>query len=84
MDRVSPGPTGVQNNNNNTFPLAYEGEWHRKNYDRWITVPPKEGGKVYSVQNGLLLRCDIHQLFDAYGVSINPDVCVPCISTWTQ
>ncbi|KAN0077839.1 hypothetical protein V8E54_006143 [Elaphomyces granulatus] len=28
---------------------------------------------IYSVQNGLLLRSDVHQLFDSYGFSVNPD-----------
>jgi len=30
-----------------------------------------------SVQNGLLLSSDIHQLFDNYAFSIKPDVCIP-------
>ena len=34
------------------------------------------GGSINSVQNGLLLRSDIHQLFDMYRISINPDVCI--------
>lgn len=37
---------------------------------------PDTGGTINSVQNGLLLRSDIHQLFDFYDFSINPDVCV--------
>ena len=62
------------------FPLAYEGHWKNHNYDSWITIPPEQGGTINSVQNGLLLRSDIHQHFDSYNFSINPDVCVPCIS----
>jgi hypothetical protein len=58
------------------FPLAYEGHWIEHNYDRWITIPPETGGTINSVQNGLLLRSDIHELFDNYDFSINPDVCV--------
>jgi hypothetical protein len=62
------------------FPLAFEGIWKDHNYGRWIESPSKgeeiRGGKINSVQNGLLLRSDIHQLFDLYFVSINPDVCV--------
>jgi hypothetical protein len=59
------------------FPLAREGHWKDHNYERWITIRPDKdiGGTINSVQNGLLLRSDIHQLFDSYGVSINPDVC---------
>ncbi|KAF2465657.1 uncharacterized protein BDR25DRAFT_239571 [Lindgomyces ingoldianus] len=55
------------------FPLAYEGYWNENNYDRWITIRPEKGGTINSVQNGLLLRSDIHQLFDSYDFSINPD-----------
>src|SRR4051794_6429164 len=59
------------------FPLAYEGHWDTYNYSRWISSPPATGGTINSVQNGLLLRSDIHQLFDNYSFSINPDVCIP-------
>jgi hypothetical protein len=63
------------------FPLAYEGHWNLNNYGRWITIPPREGDSIInSVQNGILLRSDLHQLFDNFAVTINPDVCVPCIS----
>jgi HNH endonuclease len=56
------------------FPLAYEGHWIDHNYDRWITIQSAKGGSINSVQNGLLLKSDIHQLFDAYAIAINPDV----------
>lgn len=56
------------------FPLGHESHWIENNYDRWITVPAVGGGSINSVQNGLLLRNDIHAVFDAYGFSINPDV----------
>jgi HNH endonuclease len=55
------------------FPLAYEGHWIDQNYDRWITIQPIRGGSINSVQNGLLLDANIHQLFNVYGISINPD-----------
>ncbi|MCJ1254710.1 hypothetical protein MMC24_002526 [Lignoscripta atroalba] len=55
------------------FPLAYEGYWDDQNYNRWITRPPATGMPINSVQNGLLLRADIHELFDSYFFSINPD-----------
>ncbi|KAF8859306.1 hypothetical protein BDZ45DRAFT_589974 [Acephala macrosclerotiorum] len=59
------------------FPLAYEQHWREYNYGRWISTPPNgeeiKGGKINSVQNGLLLRGDIHQGFDMYKFSINPD-----------
>ncbi len=56
------------------FPLAYEGHWHEHDYGRWISIPPSQGGLINSVQNGLLLRSDLHHLFDGYDISINPDV----------
>jgi hypothetical protein len=61
------------------FPLAYEQHWTDYNYSRWISIIPERGGTINSVQNGLLLRSDIHQGFDTYKFSINPDVCIPCI-----
>ena len=57
------------------FPLAYEQHWEQFNYGRWITtIPPAKGGTINSVQNGLLLKSDIHHEFDTYQFSINPDV----------
>jgi hypothetical protein len=59
------------------FPLAYEGHWMQFNYGRWISLPPERGGTINSVQNGILLRNDMHNLFDGYAFSINPEVCIP-------
>ncbi|KAG9235943.1 hypothetical protein BJ875DRAFT_373223, partial [Amylocarpus encephaloides] len=42
-------------------------------YNRWVTTQPESGGSINSVQNGILLGSAIHQLFDAYDLSINPD-----------
>ena len=56
------------------FPLACEGHWIQHDYGHWISIHPNTGGSINSVQNGLLLRADIHNLFDGYDVSINPDV----------
>ena len=56
------------------FPLAYEGHWQSQNFGRWITQESEKGGTINSVQNGLLLSSEVHQLFDAYSLSINPDV----------
>jgi hypothetical protein len=63
------------------FPLAYEDHWNQSNYPSLITIPPASeiAGSINSVQNGLLLRNDIHSLFNIYGFSINPDVCLPYI-----
>ena len=58
------------------FPLAYEGYWRDNNFARWISIPPVRGGTIKSVQNGILLDCTIHKLFDTYEFSINPDVCI--------
>lgn len=57
------------------FPLAYLGHWNDNDFSRWIDDPSPIGGPMNSIQNGLLLRTDIHQLFDNYFFSINPDVC---------
>ena len=59
------------------FPLAYEQNWNNENFSRWITIPATRGGTINSVQNGLLLQTNIHQLFDTYFFSINPDVSFP-------
>jgi HNH endonuclease len=58
------------------FPLAYQSTWNDGDFGRWITIPPEsEGdGMINSVQNGLLLRDDMHSLFDNYSFAINPDV----------
>jgi HNH endonuclease len=58
------------------FPLAYERYWIDNNFSRWISLPPSQGGTINSVQNGLLLRADIHTDFDHFYISINPDVCM--------
>lgn len=58
------------------FPVAFEGDWVRLDYGRWISLP-FTGSGINSVQNGMLLRADIHTLFDSYLISINPDVRIP-------
>ena len=61
------------------FPRAREVTWNRNNYGNiWITdtTPTSQIGqnRIYSPQNGLLLRSDIHKLFDRYGFAIDPNV----------
>lgn len=60
------------------FPYAREQAWVNEYMSRWITdkAPSEEQGenKIHSVQNGLLMRVDVHKLFDTYGVSVNVDV----------
>ncbi|CAK7212761.1 hypothetical protein SEUCBS140593_001612 [Sporothrix eucalyptigena] len=54
------------------FPLAYEQQWIDGNYSQYISLVPTTGGSINSVQNGLLLRSDLHDGFDQYLFSINP------------
>jgi hypothetical protein len=61
------------------FPIAYEGHWKDHGFDRWITIQNDKGGINKSVQNGMLLRSDVHQLFDSYSLSVNPNVGFSCI-----
>ena len=56
------------------FPLAYEQHWKQHNFARWITLPPTKGGTINSVQNGILLQANLHQLFNSYYFALNPDV----------
>ncbi len=56
------------------FPLAYQSQWEAENFSRYITIDPPQGGKINSVQNGILLLSHLRQEWDAYRFSINPDV----------
>ena len=60
------------------FPLEKEDYWNEKGYANFITDMDNTVGdsKINSVQNGLLLRRDIHTAFDNYLVGINPDVSI--------
>ena len=60
------------------FPLAHKQHWVTHDYDRWITIPGARGS-ISSVQNGILLRDDISILFEAYVLSIDPDVSMTSI-----
>ncbi|KAK0652657.1 hypothetical protein B0T16DRAFT_427047 [Cercophora newfieldiana] len=57
------------------FPLAYQHQWDMQGWGQQITIFPsiRPFGTINSVQNGLLLRNDIHCEFDLYYFSINPD-----------
>ncbi|KAH8154385.1 uncharacterized protein LAJ45_00912 [Morchella importuna] len=55
------------------FPLAYLHHWNANNFGSLISIESTDGESINSVQNGMLLRADIHILFDSYEVSINPD-----------
>ena len=63
------------------FPLEHESLWLSTGCEQWIAnmngvqedrIIGNYG--INSVQNGLLMRSDLHQEFDAYIFSINPDV----------
>jgi hypothetical protein len=63
-------------------PIACGQLWRNNDFGNLITIPPpppNEGDTINSVQNGLLLQSTIHQLFETYIFSINPDVSVSWI-----
>lgn len=57
------------------FPLNAENVWIQCGYGRWITDMDDTNrvSKINSLQNGMLLREDIHSMFDQYLISVNPD-----------
>lgn len=57
------------------FPLACGSIWNRRGYGRFITDMPDSplSSRINSPQNGLLLKSNIHQWFDQYLISANPD-----------
>ncbi|KAJ5236807.1 hypothetical protein N7489_006898 [Penicillium chrysogenum] len=59
------------------FPVSMIEEWRRNGYRQYITDtrPSSEigGSGLFSAQNGLLLREDIHTLFDDFLIGIDPD-----------
>lgn len=54
------------------YPLGQQELWNLNSFSRFITRPGRN--PVNSVQNGLLLAANVHQLFDGLAVSVNPDV----------
>ena len=62
------------------FPVEKENLWIQYGYGRWVTDMDDTNGilmsKINSLQNGMLIRRDIHNAFDQYLISVNPDVCV--------
>ena len=62
------------------FPLAYESHFTSQGLSRWITNKRGDSDTgINSCQNGLLLREDIHTLFDNYKFSIHVDVSSTCM-----
>ncbi|PUU80382.1 hypothetical protein B9Z19DRAFT_1171996 [Tuber borchii] len=57
------------------FPPEQEGLWTQDDHDRCITDidDSYEIGKIDSCQNGILLSSSIHQGFEQYLISVNPD-----------
>ncbi|KAJ5182007.1 hypothetical protein N7449_012154 [Penicillium cf. viridicatum] len=53
------------------FPLEREALWKQCNFNQFITLPARH--PMNSVQNGLLLTSSVHQKFDSYAISVNPD-----------
>ncbi|KAF3908515.1 hypothetical protein ABW21_db0205775 [Orbilia brochopaga] len=53
-------------------PLHLESWFKEHNYGRWIT-DEISGSKINSPQNGLLLSVSLHQKFNSYTVSVDPD-----------
>lgn len=57
-------------------PLAHEDIFLSQSLHAFVARQEDDSG-IHSPQNGLLLRADIHQLFDQYALSVNPFVSVP-------
>ncbi|KAJ5908953.1 hypothetical protein N7495_001635 [Penicillium taxi] len=57
------------------FPLGRESLWRLNNFSRFITnsVAGNHRAAINSRQNGLCLSNDIHDLFDDFIITINPD-----------
>lgn len=62
------------------FPLNSESHWRENGCDRWIADPDTANGsfdtKINSVQNGFILESGVHNQWDQYLVSVNPDVII--------
>ncbi|KAK9315525.1 HNH endonuclease-domain-containing protein [Lipomyces starkeyi] len=56
------------------FPLSSEDYWWQSGFSRWITNRKDERDTgINSCQNGLLMQSSIHQKFDGFHFSVNPD-----------
>ncbi|KAK9372468.1 uncharacterized protein V1513DRAFT_384787, partial [Lipomyces chichibuensis] len=55
------------------FPLSSEGYWVQNGFSRWITNKRELDTGINSCQNGLLMLSAIHQSFDGFDFSVNPD-----------
>jgi hypothetical protein len=63
------------------YPVSRLSEWNAQNYRRWISDTSSQHhigqSGLYSLQNGLLLKADIHQLWDSWVIGVDPDVRSP-------
>ncbi|KAK9326103.1 HNH endonuclease-domain-containing protein, partial [Lipomyces orientalis] len=56
------------------FPLSSEEYWMQNGFSRWITNRMEERDTgINSCQNALLMQSTIHQNFDGFDFSVNPD-----------
>ncbi|KAK9428536.1 HNH endonuclease-domain-containing protein [Lipomyces doorenjongii] len=56
------------------FPLSHGEYFRNQGFPRWITNRRGERDTgINSCQNGLLMQSNVHQLFDSFKFSINPD-----------
>ncbi|KAK9312805.1 HNH endonuclease-domain-containing protein [Lipomyces starkeyi] len=55
------------------FPLSSEDYCVQSGFSRWITNKGERDTGINSCQNGLLMELTIHELFDGFYFSINPD-----------
>ncbi|KAK9311259.1 hypothetical protein V1524DRAFT_371473 [Lipomyces starkeyi] len=55
------------------FPLSSEEYWVQMGFSRWITNRGERDTGINSCQNGLLMLSTIHQNFDGFDFSVNPD-----------
>ena len=60
------------------FPLALVEYWHSSEFTSEIDLlsPRASDHPINSTINGMLLTSDAHYLFDAYALSINPQVLI--------
>lgn len=55
------------------FPMERQTLWDRCGFSRYITTSTAQH-PINSVQNGLFISANLHQCFDSYEISVNPDV----------
>ena len=58
------------------YPRYGLGQWKEFNYGCWLNNynPADADLGIDSIQNGMLLRADVHLMWDAYNISVNINV----------